>query len=286
MDHSCSHRLRVTVPIMRRRHDRRLALHRLLPVLLLALVAGLVTAAPSEAIIGGQFDGNVHPYSGAVDTPGPRSGGFASGVLISPTVFLTAGHVIRSAFEDQGLTRASVTFDPIAGDASTYYVGTVHTNPAFDPQPADAPGDLGVIVFDEAVTTIAPAALPTAGLLDQIGPQALRNATFDVVGYGISRFLGGSDGGGQPRPDLTSGGTRNAAQEDFLSITQEWLRVRTRNDATVCAGDSGSPNLLGDSGVVVSITVGSLGNCNTTNWTIRLDTPSARTFLGQYVALP
>lgn len=252
----------------------------------LALAITLLIPAPASAIIGGRFDADGHPYAGAVDTPGPRSGGYASGVLISPTVFLTAGHVTRSAFENQGSARAAVTFDPIATDASKYYVGTVHTNPAYDPQSADAPGDLGVIVFDEPVLGIVPASLPTAGLLDRMGPQALQREIFPVVGYGISRFQGGANGGGAPHPDVTSGGVRNVAEQRFPSITREWLRLRAQGDARVCAGDSGSPNLLGNSRTVVGITVGSLGNCNTTNWVTRLDTPSARAFLGQYVALP
>ena len=176
----------------------------------------LLATAPASAIIGGRFDADRHPYAGAVDTPGPRSGGYASGVLISPTVFLTAGHVTRSAFDNQGSTRAAVTFDPIATDASKYHVGTVHTNhPEYDPQSADAPGDLGVIVFDEPVLEIAPAALPTAGLLDRMGPQALQRGIFPVVGYGIARFQGGASGGGEPHPDVTSGGARNVAEQRF-----------------------------------------------------------------------
>jgi hypothetical protein len=54
--------------------------------------------------------------------------------------------------------------------------------------------------------------------------------------------------------------------------------------------DSGSPSLLGTSNVVSGITIAeaslSGGQCHTQPWDIRVDTPSARAFLGHYVTLP
>jgi len=54
----------------------------------------------------------------------------------------------RKSFAAQGLTHPRVTFEPVAGTASTWYTGTVYTNPAYDPRRADDPGDLGVVVLD------------------------------------------------------------------------------------------------------------------------------------------
>jgi hypothetical protein len=154
-------------------------------------------AAPAGAIIGGQDDGAGHPYVGGIDARPTGAPIFtSSGVLISPTVFLTAGHA-TARFEIAGLTEARVTFDPTASDSSTWYTGTVHTNPAFDPTGAPDPGDLGVIVFDTPVSSVTPASLPTEHLLDRLGPRGLSHASFTLVAYGVSRHLGGSNGGGK-----------------------------------------------------------------------------------------
>ena len=55
-----------------------------------------------------------------------------------------------------------------------------------------------------------------------------------------------------------------------------------------CYGDSGGPHFLGDSNLVVSITVTGDAPCRATDVTYRLDTPWARAFLGQFpgVSLP
>ncbi len=146
--------------------------------LLLALVmaVSLLTATPAYAIIGGQPDGNAHPYVGGIDVRPTGRSIPCTGTLISPTVFLTAGHCTRF-FDEAGLTEARVTFDPVFSDNATFYTGSVHTNPLYTPFMTGSqsdPGDFGVIVFSEPVTGITPASLPTAGLLDQFGPKDLR----------------------------------------------------------------------------------------------------------------
>jgi V8-like Glu-specific endopeptidase len=266
---------------------RHLAGFTIKPLLGVMFVLGaLMPAAPAGAIVGGQPDGNGHPYVGFLDaSPIGRPDG-PTGVLISPTVLLTAGHVTQS-FAARGLTHPRVTFEPVAGTASTWYTGTVHTNPAYDPQRADDPGDLGVVVLDRPVTGITPAALPTAGLLDALGPSQLSDATFTVVGYGASRLLGGSNGGGPPQWDPYSGGTRTAAEQSFLSLTPGWLRVQEHEDGQICVGDSGSPTLFAGSNVIAGITTAFLGGlCQNSAGDERVDTPAARAFLGQYVTLP
>lgn len=264
---------------------------KVLGLMLTVAVAAMMQSQPANAIIGGQNDGSGHPYVGGIDVrPIPNVPIFTvSGVLISPTVLLTAGHTTRR-FELAGLTQARVTFDPVASDSSTWYTGTVHTSPDFDPASMTNPGDLGVIVFDTPVPDITPAALPTANLLDQVGAEELRHTTLNVVGYGISRSVGGLNGGGRPGPDPTSTGTRKLAEQTAVSFTEAWLRLRMVGDAEVCIGDSGSPSLVDGSNLIYGITIaeGSLAGrqCRSEPWDVRVDTPSARAFLGKYVALP
>jgi hypothetical protein len=161
----------------------------------LALLS-LLSTTPAQAIIGAEPDGTGHPFVGAIDARPTGAPIFtASGVLISPTVFLIPAHT-AVRFERAGLTQARVTFDPVASDSSTWYTGTIHKNPAYDPTNAVSPGDLAVIVFDASVSGITPALLPTENLLNEIGPQGLGGSAFNVVAYGVSSYLGGATGGG------------------------------------------------------------------------------------------
>jgi hypothetical protein len=57
-------------------------------------------------------------------------------------------------------------------------------------------------------------------------------------------------------------------------------------DGGLCFGDSGSPQFLTGSWMVISVTSGGDVNCRANNYDYRLDTPQARQFLGQFLALP
>jgi len=141
-----------------------------------------------------------------------------------------------------------------------------------------------VVVLDKA-PRITPAQLPTAGLLDRL-KSTLSAQTFTAVGYGSERYS--QQGGGSA---LSGGGTRRYVLQYFNALNNTWLRL-SMNPATgsggTCYGDSGGPHFLGgvDSNLVVALTVTGDAWCKSTDTTYRLDTPSARAFLGQYVALP
>jgi hypothetical protein len=61
-------------------------------------------------------------------------------------------------------------------------------------------------------------------------------------------------------------------------------------DGGTCYGDSGGPNFLGsgtgETDIVASTTITGDTMCRATNVDYRMDTASARAFLGQYVTLP
>src|SRR5438093_4914357 len=80
------------------------------------LAAALVVSQPAAAISNGVLDGTSHPNVGVIVLEGPDGEIFelCSGVLISPTAFLTvpgcAGNV---AFAQSFAGRAAVSFDAV-----------------------------------------------------------------------------------------------------------------------------------------------------------------------------
>jgi hypothetical protein len=86
---------------------------------------------------------------------------------------------------------------------------------------------------------------------------------------------------------------RYVAVGTLNSVTTSWLRISqnasTGNGGT-CYGDSGGPNFLGagatETNIVAATTITGDTPCRSTNVDYRLDTSSARAFLGQYVTLP
>ena len=251
---------------------------------LLIVAMPLLPSPSAQAIIGGQLDGTAHPYVGALDAR-PAGRFFGSGVLVSPTVYVTAGHGTK-LFDDAGLTRARVTFHPVATDpAATYFEGTVHTHPSFSGRAGD-PNDVGVVVFESPIPGITPAQLPSANMLSALGPQTLHDQLFTTVGYGAQRILGGADGGGAPRPDRSVWGTRKSATESFLSLDVSTLHLQMHEDGQTSTGDSGAPSLFVGTSRIAGISVAGDAAWKNMDEHVRLDTTSVRSFLSQYVPLP
>jgi secreted trypsin-like serine protease len=252
---------------------------RRLLVLTAALAATFVLiASPAYAITYGQSDGNRHPFVGAlVGTFSGETYPYCSGTLISPTVFLTAAHC------DVGTTRVSVTFDSAYSAKSKLYTGSYYANPLYS-QTQDDPHDIAVIVFSKPIQGITPAQLPTLGQLDGVS----KDQQFTAVGYG-GQYPVNQPGG----PVIGYLDTREYAVSTFNALGPGYLRL-SQNPATgnggTCYGDSGGPNFLGagsaETTIIAGTTITGDSLCKSTNVTYRLDTQSARAFLGQYVTLP
>lgn len=243
-----------------------------------AVINGIWTS-PAAAVIGGQADGSDHPYVGAHDAT-HCGRGFASGVLVSPTVYVMSGHGAHFCL-DIGETRTRVTFDDVIDATAIFHEGTIQAHPDYA-GPAKA-NDVAVVVFDHNVRDIAPARLPSTGLLDELGPQALRDQLFTTVGYGAQRITGGRDGGGPPTVDRASRGTRKSVSETYLSATIHNLHLEMHEDGATCQGDSGAPSLFEGTNLIAGITVGGAAGCRNMDEHQRLDTPSVQTFLREFV---
>jgi hypothetical protein len=248
----------------------------------LALLGALVLVpAPAGAIVNGSFDGDAHPYVGIA----VAKDDFCSGVLVSPTLFITAGHC-TAAFAGTG-ERTFVTFDAQARPASDYVTGTPYTHPGFfdvPPKGVGVPGsvghDVGAVVLDTPVELSRYAALPHAAALG-----ADRSASFTLVGYGANGWV---TGGGRPFPTFDF--DRMAATSRLIGLDSEFARFSTslgQGDGGVGPGDSGGPALRQGTDVVSAIAShGPSPRATGNGYWYRLDTSDARSFLERFTALP
>ena len=234
---------------------------RRLIMLLLGLVMLLgVTAGPAGAITGGRPDGTAHPYVGFVGEP---EGGFCSGTLLSPTVFLTAGHC--TYYFSQVTDVVYLSFDPQVTSTSTFYTSHEwYTHP--DYVDADWPytQDFGIVILDQPVYLDQYGVLPEVGLLDQIIPATGQTEQrFTDVGYGQT---GVQVGGGPPQRNFPlerrqavqryapggEGGIGHGLTDLFLFLQN----VPSEPHGSACGGDSGSPVFLGDTNQLVAVHTG------------------------------
>jgi secreted trypsin-like serine protease len=271
-----------------------MSMHRLRRAIGVLGAALMLAAAGPQAAFGivyGKFDGNRHPNVGAFVIQ--QEGEFepiCSGTLIAADVFLTASHC-TAALESLGVPadQVWVTFDPVFDQDSELIPGTAVTHPEFGfsgPGGFSDPHDIAVIVLDRPVG-IAPARLPEQGLLDRLkATHVLDDRTFTAVGYGTVRET--RKGGPAAILENTE---RRFALQSALSLQKAWLTLsmnQATGDGGTCYGDSGGPHFLGGetSNLIVSITVTGDAVCKATDKTYRLDTPSAREFLDDFVTLP
>jgi hypothetical protein len=246
--------------------------------LLLTLMLVLSTVGMASAVTDGELDGNGHPYVGlmvaqtANGTPLWR----CSGTLLSPTLFLTAGHCTEAP-----AAHVEIWFDadvesgipangyPFTGDVG----GTPYTHPDYDPN-AFFLFDLGVVVLDEPYVLDQYGALPELNQLDVYATKRGQSkATFTAVGYGLQESF----------PDAASWKENNERIRMVAhpklnqingGIVGDFSLLLSNNAHTggTCFGDSGGPNFIGDSNVVAGVTsFGLNGTCAGTGGVYRVD---------------
>jgi hypothetical protein len=264
---------------------------RYVPFVLVVAASVAFHATPAAAITNGSVDGDAHPEVGALIADKQNSDGtwsYCTGTLVSPTVFLTAAHC-----GEKKQKTAKVSFSGRYEPGATLYSGRYIADPRYNEK--SELHDMAVVVFSEPVTGITPAQLPSAGLLDRLEADGkLKSSRFTPVGYGsleptAAPAKGSAKKAHGSRYHYTD--TRYQASISFKDLSRKWLdlSLRAKGDGSTCFGDSGGPNFLGDadSHLLVATSIsGADDACKATNFDYRLDSPSARTFLGKYVTLP
>ncbi len=259
-------------------------------LVVIALVTVMGLSFPATAITFGTVD-TVHTFVGAwvlVGSDGTVRG--CSGSLVSPRVFLTAGHCIPDLFATVPIDQMFVTLAIDRRDRTAWLpVAAFVTDPLFTgglpglgPN-FDDPHDLAVVILANPVTDIAPGNLaPTAGYLDALSAEGALvplQTTFQVVGSGQDQ-------------NFQRTFNREVATEGFLSLQTAWLSNSenpTLGFAGSCFGDSGGPMLFsaGTTQYIVAIVSAGDSVCRAFDKGYRADTAESLAFIqGEIAANP
>ena len=237
----------------------------LLTIVLLATLA----ANPAQAITGKFVDDFQHPFVGLAvfyDASGEFIGR-CSGSLLSPSLFLTAGHCIEGAASARVYFQqdAGANYDPATEvDPVTGYPETCLSEPCTTsselisygyPQPLPNTRDAALLILDEPINLSEYGVLATAGSLDVLATQRGRQAIdFTVSGYGLTYT--------NPAKTISFRERLMASSRlvNLRSALNGGFNLQTTNNPGIgggtCFGDSGGPVFYGSSSsnLIVGIT--------------------------------
>lgn len=248
-------------------------------VLLLTLALAVTMVGSVAAVTDGQPDGNGHPYVGLMvaQTAAGAPLWRCSGTLISPTVFLTAGHCTESPAAHVEIWFAADVESGIPGNGYPFngdVGGTPYTHPDYNPA-AFFVRDVGVVVLDTPVSQAQYGTLPGLNQLDALATRrGKQNVTFTAVGYGLQESFPDAAAWQENNVRVRMVAHPHLIQINVPGFTGDFSILLSNNANTggTCFGDSGGPNFIGNSNVVGGVTsFGINGNCAGTGGVFRMD---------------
>jgi hypothetical protein len=295
-------------------------------VALAATLATMLFGAPAGmAITNGVPDGANHPYVGLMVAQDENGVPLwrCSGSLLSPTVYLTAGHCTEppAAHVEIWFSAGPILTDPdylAALAADPHGVVSCNDSPLFDGYPCQgdtggtpepnpdfctgcgnglpnfANRDVGVVFgLDPAVpaTVVGEYAdLPEAGLVDTLANKS----PADFVGYGV-QFQANIPGNQLPQPPpfyrWTGPKQRMYAPGEIISgnfkHSAEFIRFSLNpggGSGGTCFGDSGGPDLLGGTDTVLPVNSYVTNyNCSGVGYSQRIDIPEVLAWIRSFL---
>ena len=273
-------------------------------IISLLTIVTLAAFCSTTYAITGNSQPNTTPYVGIVvlfsDATMTHPISFSTGILISPTVVLTAGHSVI------GGAAACVLFDQRPITYSIDGTGKIHYNtnqPIYIGVPTPYPAylasveagaknskllqtsDVGLIILNTPVQEVQSyPTLPTPGLADSL----IVKTTLQVIGYGVQNPSNGNN-----LPPLAGSISCNSAIVNLLSThfqgSDNYLKCSAnaaQGKGGIAYGDSGGPVLYTDHGESIVLAVNAYvdnGNCVGVTYHTRIDNVQVLTWIQGYI---
>ena len=267
---------------------------------ILSATIALLTLSSTAYGITGNYQLDSTPYVGVVVlfNDDGNAIGYCSGVLISATVMLTAGHsTLGAATASVCFNKGPITYTVQDGKIVLPNTETIYNDKELITYPEYAisvinglnkgnnlysNSDIGVIVLDKPVTEVTTYAnLPPTGFADTLD----KKTDLKVIGYGFQTQITPKNNGVENSWVGTI--SCNSAQTQLVSCNDKYLKLTanpSQDKGGVAFGDSGGPVIYHSNSdnqdMLLAInTYVTNENCNGVTYHTRIDLPAVQSWI-------